>query len=366
MSTRPLGFGIWGTGMIAEFHAKALAEIAGVRLVAAYNRTPAKARDFATRHSIAFAETPETLLARPDVDIVCLCTPSGDHLAPALACARAGKHVVVEKPLEVTLARCDELTAACARAGVTVAGILPRRFGSGAVALKAALDAGRFGRLTMAGALIPWWRTQAYYDSAAWRGTFALDGGGALMNQGIHTIDLLLWLLGPVHRVSATAGLVAHGNIEVEDIATGWIEFANGCRATLAGSTACWSGTGFPAEIRIHGTTGSAVLRDDKLTAFEFAQPLPTDAAVLAPAVEGGGAGANDPKAIGHAWHRTNLEDAVAAIRAGRSPSVDGAEGRKAVELILALYASAQNDGAPVNLPLASDPALRKWGAKGA
>jgi len=350
--------------MIAEFHARALAEIAGVKLVVAYNRSPAKGRDFAAKHGVTFAETPEALLAHPDVDIVCLCTPSGDHLAPALACAKAGKHVVVEKPLEVTLARCDELNAACAKACVTVAGILPRRFGAGAVALKAALEAGRFGRLTLAGALIPWWRTQAYYDSAAWRGTYRLDGGGALMNQGIHTIDLLLWLMGPVHRVSATAGLMAHEGVEVEDVAAGWIEFANGARATLAGSTACWSSTGFPAEIRIHGTKGSAVLRDDRLSTFDFDPPLPADAALLAPAVEGGGAGANDPKAIGHAWHRSNLEDAVAAIRSGRPPSVDGAQGRVAVEVILALYQSAQAGGTPVELPLGRDPSLKKLGVK--
>ena len=184
------------------------------------------------------------------------------------------------------------------------------------------------------------------------------------MNQGIHTIDLLLWFLGPVKRVSATAGLVAHAGIEVEDIAAGWIEFANGARATLAGSTACWSGTGFPAEIRIHGTTGAAVLRDDKLTAFEFAAPLAADAQHLAPATEGAGAGANDPKAIGHAWHRLNLEDAIGAIRTKGRPSVDGAEGRKAVELILALYASAQQGGVPVDLPLPTDPRLQPLGAK--
>jgi predicted dehydrogenase len=157
---------------------------------------------------------------------------------------------------------------------------------------------------------------------------------------------------------------VAHAGIEVEDIATGWIEFANGCRATLASSTACWSATGFPAEIRIHGTTGAAVLRDDKLSAFEFEQPLPTDAAILAPATEGGGAGANDPKAIGHAWHRANLEEAVTAIRAVRQPAVNGAEGRKAVELILALYQSAQAGGEPVSLPLKQDPVLRPLGVK--
>lgn len=364
MSARPLGFGIWGTGMIAEFHAKALDEIPGVKVVAAYNRTAAKAATFVQAYGGTACATPAELLAHPEVDVVCLCTPSGDHLSPAIACAQAGKHVVVEKPLEVTLARCDALTEACAKAGVTLAGILPRRFGGGAQALKAAIEAGRFGQITLAGALIPWWRTQAYYDSAAWRGTFKLDGGGALMNQGIHTIDLLLWFLGPVKRVSATTGLVAHAGIEVEDIATGWIEFANGARATLAGSTACWSGTGFPAEIRIHGTTGAAVLRDDKLTAFEFAAPLASDATHLAPLTERAGAGANDPKAIGHAWHRTNLEEAIAAIRAQRRPSVDGAEGRKAVELILALYASAQHGGTPVELPLKADPPLRPLGQK--
>ena len=364
MSPKTLGFAIWGTGMIAEFHARALAEIPGVKLVAACNRTPAKAQEFAAKHGCAAEATPEAMLARADVDVVCLCTPSGDHLGPATACAKAGKHVVVEKPLEVTLARCDALIAACDRAGVVLAGILPRRFGAGAVALKAALAAGRFGRLTMAGALIPWWRTQAYYDSAAWRGTYRLDGGGALMNQGIHTIDLLLWLMGPVKRVSATAGLMAHEGVEIEDVAAGWIEFADGARATLAGSTACWSSSGFPAEIRIHGTKGSAVLRDDKLSAFDFDPPLPSDAALLAPAVEGGGAGANDPKAIGHAWHRSNLEDAVAAIRAGKRPSVDGAQGRIAVEVILALYRSAQAGGAPVELPLGKDPELRAYGVK--
>jgi len=364
MSQRVLGFGIWGTGMIAEFHAKALAEIPGVRLVAAYNRTPAKAATFAATHGCAVAATPEALLANPEVDIVCLCTPSGDHLGPALACIQAGKHVVVEKPLEVTLAKCDALIAAATQAGVTVAGILPRRYVRGSLALKAALDAGRFGPVTLASALIPWWRTQAYYDSAAWRGTYALDGGGALMNQGIHTIDLLLWFLGPVKRVSASLGLVAHAGIEVEDIAVGWIEFANGARATLAGSTACWSATGFPAEIRIHGTKGAAVLRDDKLTAFEFDPPLPADAGLLASAQEAGGAGAADPKAISHGWHRLNLLDAIEAIRAGRAPAVDGAEGRKAVELILALYQSAQDGGAPVDLPLARDPSLRPLGVK--
>ncbi len=350
MAKDTIGIGIWGTGMIAEFHAQALAEIPNAKLVAAHNRTVEKGKAFAAKHRIAYAETPEALLSNPSIHAVCLCTPSGDHLGPALACAQAGKHVIVEKPLEVTLARCDEMIAACKKAAVQIGGILPRRFGAGAVALKAAIKTQRFGKITLASALIPWWRSQEYYDSAAWRGTQQFDGGGALMNQGIHTIDLLLWLLGPATRVSATMGLMAHKNIEVEDVAAGWIEFANGARATIAGSTACWSKEGFPAEIRIHGTTGSAILRDDQLAAFEFASPLPTDAGHISLNENLKGAGANDPKAIGHAWHKANLSEIIDALIAGREPAINGAEGRKAVELILALYQSARNNGAPTDI----------------
>jgi len=355
MAKDTVGIGIWGTGMIAEFHAQALAEITNAKLVAAHNRTAEKGKTFAAKHGIAYAETPEALLSNPAIHAICLCTPSGDHLDPALACAKAGKHVIVEKPLEVTLARCDEMIAACKKAGVKIGGILPRRFGVGAVALKAAIEAQRFGKITLASALIPWWRSQEYYDSAAWRGTQQFDGGGALMNQGIHTIDLLLWLMGPATRVSATMGLVAHKNIEVEDVAVGWMEFANGARATIAGSTACWSQEGFPAEIRIHGTTGAAVLRDDQLTAFEFASRLPTDTTHITSNENLKGVGANDPKAIGHAWHKANLSEIIDALIANREPAINGAEGRKAVELILALYESARNNGTPTN-PKGSGP----------
>ena len=350
MAKETIGIGIWGTGMIAEFHAQALAEIPQAKLIAAHNRTSAKGQAFAAKHQIAYAESPAALLSNPAIHAICLCTPSGDHLGPALACAQAGKHVIVEKPLEVTLARCDEMIVACKKAGVQIGGILPRRFGAGAVALKAAVEGKRFGKITLASALIPWWRSQEYYDSAAWRGTQQFDGGGALMNQGIHTIDLLLWLMGPATRVSATTGLVAHKNIEVEDVAAGWVEFANGARATIAGSTACWSKEGFPAEIRIHGTTGSAILRDDQLTAFEFASPLPTDAGHIKLNDNLKGAGANDPKAIGHAWHKANLAEIIDALIAGREPAINGTEGRKAVELILALYQSARNNGTPIHV----------------
>ena len=348
MNIKTLGIGIWGTGVIADCHALALKEIPGVKLIAAYNRTSGKGLEFSEKYKITFASTPEELLKNPAVDIICICTASGNHLEPALASAQAGKHVIIEKPLEVTLSRCDQIISACDKAKVTLGGILPRRFGQGAVALKSAIQAGRFGQITLSSALIPWWRSQEYYDSAAWRGTQKLDGGGALMNQGIHTIDLLQWLLGPAKRVSATMGLVAHKNIEVEDIATGWIEFTNGARATIAGTTTCWSQNGLPAEIRVHGTTGSAILQDDKLSTFEFKEPLPTDKNFIGQIARG--AGANNPRAIDTTWHKANLEEIINAIRENRKPSIDGIEGRKAVELILALYQSAHQSGLPVNL----------------
>jgi predicted dehydrogenase len=348
MTQKPLGFGIWGTGIIADFHALALKKIPNVKLMAAYNRTTEKGIQFCQKHQITFAESPKDLLKNPAIDIVCICTASGNHLEPALTCAQAGKHIAIEKPLEVTLSRCDQIIEACDKAGVILGGILPRRFGQGAIALKTAINEGRFGQITLASALIPWWRSQEYYDSAAWRGTQKLDGGGALMNQGIHTIDLLQWLLGPAKRVSATMGTVAHKKIEVEDIATGWIEFNNGARATIAGTTACWSQNGLPAEIRIHGTTGSAILHDDKLVTFEFKESVPTDKNLISQVTQG--AGANDPRAIDYSWHKSNLEEIISAIHEKRKPSIDGFEGRKAVELILALYQSAQNNGTPINL----------------
>jgi predicted dehydrogenase len=177
MAQTPLGFGIWGTGVIANFHALALKQIPNVKLIAAYNRTSEKGLQFCQKHQITFAESPETLLKNPKIDVVCICTASGNHLEPAIACTQAGKHIVIEKPLEVTLSRCDQIIQACEKAGVVLGGILPRRFGHGAAALKTAIKEGRFGQITLASALIPWWRSQEYYDSAAWRGTQKLDGG---------------------------------------------------------------------------------------------------------------------------------------------------------------------------------------------
>ncbi len=194
---RGFGFAIVGCGMIANFHARAIADLRGASLVACYSRSPEAVDRFAAEHQCRGYHELAEMLADPAVDIVTICTPSGAHLEPAVAAARAGKHVIVEKPLEITLARCDAMIDACRKNGVMLATIFPSRFHRSSIELKRAVDAGRFGRLTLADAYVKWYRTQAYYDSGAWRGTWELDGGGALMNQAIHSVDLLTWLAGP-------------------------------------------------------------------------------------------------------------------------------------------------------------------------
>ena len=334
--------GIIGAGMISDFHARAIVAMEGVELAAVYARRPEAASALAGRFGCAAYSDLDAFLAHPGLQAVTICTPSGAHLEPVLAAAKAGKHVICEKPLEVTVERVDEMVAACESSGVGLAGIFPRRFNPATKLLKHAIEAGRFGRISLAEANIKWWRTQAYYDSGAWRGTWALDGGGALMNQGIHTIDLLLHLMGDVVRVQADAGLLAHSGIEVEDTAAAILRFESGAIGIVQGSTACWSGEGHPAEIQICGERGSVFMSGDSFRVWEFTDETPADQDIREKFAVGGiAAGAADPAAIDFGWHQRNFEDAISAFKEGRQPSVDGREARRAVELIQRIYQAA-------------------------
>lgn len=344
-----LGVGIVGCGMIATFHARAIADAQGVKLVAATSRRPEATEAFAASFPVKIHDSVQALCADPAVDIVSICTPSGAHREPALVAAAAGKHVIVEKPLEVTTDRCDQIIAACRDAGVTLSTIFPSRFHQASQALKQAVEAGRFGRLTLGDASVKWFRTQAYYDSGAWRGTWELDGGGALMNQAIHSVDLLLWLMGPVRQVTAHTATLAHDRIEVEDVATASLQFENGALGIIQATTAAFPG--MLKRIEIHGSHGSAVIEEEDLKVWEFAQPLPHDRDLiqtLSARTQSGG-GAADPAAIGHHGHTAQYQNLIDAIGSGTAPLIDGAEGRRSVELITAIYRSAQS-GQPVNL----------------
>ena len=355
MSTH--GFGIVGCGMIAEFHTKAINEIPDARVVAAYTRNPANGRkiaELAEGGEVTIFDDLERMLDDPNVTVVCICTPSGAHLEPALASARAGKHVVVEKPLEITLGRCDAIIDACGASGVRLCTIFPSRFGAANRRVKEAIELGRFGRLTLGDTYVKWWRTQDYYDSGGWRGTWDLDGGGALMNQAIHNVDLLLWLMGEVESVTALTATLAHDRIEVEDTAVAALRFRNGALGVIEAATSAHPG--LSKRLEIHGDRGSARVEQDDLTLWEFSEGAPVDAEIRAAMSKAGSQGGGaDPRGISHAGHREQLADFLDAIRESRPPRVDGREGRKSVELIRAIYRSSSGGGVPIALPIVDD-----------
>ncbi len=347
-----MNFGIIGTGMIGGFHAKAIAAMTGGELIGAAGRVLERTQAFAEQYGTKAYDDVAAMLADPQIDIVTIGTPSGAHFDPAMTAIEAGKHVVIEKPIEITTARIDQMIAAAEAKGVTIAAVLNRRFHPGMDAFKKAAAAGRFGKLTSASAYVKWYRDQAYYDSAAWRGTSALDGGGALMNQAIHTIDALLYLAGPVKSVQANTACLAHTDIEVEDIAVAIVEFKNGARGIIEGSTCSWSKDGHPARVQLAGTEGSVFLADEAFETWDFMNETDEDEAIRAQFMQGAdaGLGANDPTAINFYQHQRNFEEIVNAIQQGREPSTAASEARKSVELIQAIYQSAQNNGAKVEL----------------
>jgi UDP-N-acetyl-2-amino-2-deoxyglucuronate dehydrogenase len=352
-----LGFAIVGTGMISQFHARALAEVRGAKLVACYDRAVNRAKQFGEEAGCTAYDSLEKLLNDERVDAVSVATPSGAHMEPALAAAKAGKHVIIEKPLEVTLKRCDRVIAACEKYDVKLATIFPSRFHDSSIKMKRAVESGRFGRMTLGDAYVKWYRTQEYYDSGAWRGTWALDGGGALMNQAIHTVDLLSWLMGPVAEIQAHTATLAHKRIEVEDVAAATLRFANGALGVIEASTAVYPG--YLKRIELHGTEGTAVLEEEDIKVWDFAKKTRSDAAIhkAMQSSRSTGGGAADPAAIGHHGHTIQFRDFVKAIKTNGTPAVDGHEGRRAVEIILAIYKSATT-GRTVKLPLKSDPKL--------
>lgn len=339
-----LGCVIVGCGMIARFHARALGEVPGTRIVALVSRSEDSAKKMAGELGLT-CDTYTDLgnaLARPDAQIIIITTPSGAHLEPAVAAAAAGKHVVVEKPLEITAARCDRIIEACDRHKVQLCTIFPSRFAEANVELNKAVNGGRFGRLTLGETTCKWWRTQAYYDEGGWKGTKALDGGGALMNQAIHNVDLLQWMMGPVAEISGFTATLAHERIEVEDTAVACLRFKNGALGVIQATTSVHPG--LPKTIGIHGDKGTVVIEQEDVLRWDFTPETAADKDVRERFAQKTGAsgGSNNPAAISHRGHALQLADFVNAIRTGGKPLVDGREGRKAVEIIEAIYRSAE------------------------
>jgi UDP-N-acetyl-2-amino-2-deoxyglucuronate dehydrogenase len=340
-------FAILGAGVIGKVHAKALAELADVATLAVVVDTDlAKAQELAAEHGALASDDLDAVLADDQVDAVTICTPSGLHADGAVTALEAGKHVVVEKPLDVSLAAADRVIDAEKRSGKTVAVISQHRFDHSTEKVLAAVRDGRLGTLTSAIASHAWWRGQTYYDSDDWRGTWALDGGGAIMNQTVHTIDLLCATMGTPVEVFAYTACLAHERIEVEDTAVAVVKFASGALGMIHGTTAAYPG--LDASLRVFGSKGSAVISDDELV---FLHETTGEAAEIG-MPEGAAANQVTPEdklskeGLGRA-HRDQLADFVDAVETGRAPRIGTTQARTALSVILALYESAAS-GRPV------------------
>jgi predicted dehydrogenase len=351
-------FGIIGAGLIADFHARAISEIPNAKLIACCDVVADKAKKLADKFGIKAYASYRELLRSKEIDIVTIATPSGLHKEPTVAAAKAGKHVICEKPLDVTLKRIDAMIKAHEKSGTRLGGIFPYRFNDAMVPLREAIKAGRFGTITYVAVYVPWWRTDEYYKDS-WHGTLKLDGGGALMNQSIHMVDMLCDVMPPIVSVQALTAKLGHPQIEAEDTAVAVLRYAplssvedrkGGALGIIYGTTASWPGQFRRFEMT--GTKGTVVFVENSLTVWQFAEEKPQDEEIRKRFGKiAGGGGVADPAAITHENHRRNFKSFLDSLETGppllsceskKGGWISGCEARKAVEVILAIYKSAR------------------------
>ncbi len=338
-SARTYGFAVVGCGVISDTHLQAVQSLPNARLVAVCDALPERAAAKAAEYGVEACSDYDALLRRDDLDVVDIVVPSGLHAELGIKAALAGKHVLTTKPIDVTLEKIDALIAACRQNGVKLAAVHQLR--SYPVFLRAyqAIREGRLGRLYWGSATVPWFRTHAYYGRG-WQGTRALDGGGALMNQSIHYLDLLIWMMGKVAEVCGFADNLAH-NIEVEDIASAALRFVSGAHGVIQGTTLTYEG--LPARLEIHGSRGNLVFLGEDLALWQ----VEDEETFSDPQAGQHKGGASEPAAgmmgLAVQAHADQMADLLAAIEENREPRLNGEEARRAVQLILAVYESSRD-----------------------
>ena len=343
----PLGVAIVGTGLAARMHAAGLRLLAEADLRGAVGTSEGKSRAFAAAEGLPRSYRDlESCLQDPEVAVVHLCTPPHTHVEIAPRVAAAGRHLLIDKPIARTVAEADRIIAACDRAGVRLGGLFQHRDIPMCRAVRDAVASGQIGPIHLADCVVKWWRTEEYYRGSAWRARYATEGGGALINQAIHSIDLLQWLAGPVVEVCGHVATAVHA-IETEDVGVAVLRLQGGGLAVLEGSTAAYPG--FPERVSLHGSRGSVVLDEGRRRVEWYLHGQE-------PRVEEFGlaqGNASDPAAVSPEAHASAFRHFLQAVRAGRPPEVDGREARKALEIVEAVYRSAGAGGRPVALPLA-------------
>jgi UDP-N-acetyl-2-amino-2-deoxyglucuronate dehydrogenase len=330
-----LRFGLIGAGNIAQTHAAAIRASERARLTAVTGGDAAAelARQHGARHHADAGE----LIADDEVDAVILCTPSGVRRDYVLAAADAGKHVLVEKPIEVSEERAGEMIAACDARGVRLGVVLQSRFKPHPALVRELVARGALGEIVLGSMAVKWHRPPEYYRSADWRGTWALDGGGVLINQAIHNVDMLLWLLGDVARVRAQTANRLHHDIEVEDTIVAQLEFASGALGVIEATTAAYPGS--PRRVELHGTAGTVTLLDDEVGEWDLQDGTPPPSREVSAATA---AARSTHVMVDHRWHQLQIEDFADAVRGDRAPLVDGREGLRSLSLVLAVYEAAR------------------------
>ncbi len=344
LEAKPLRFAVIGCGRIAPNHGQAIAGLPEATLVAAADIVKERAEEFTSRFGGESYRSYKEMLERTDVDAVCICTPSGLHAEQGIAAAQAGKHVLVEKPMALSLREADALIKACRENGVTLGVVHQNRFNPAIVRLRKALESGRFGQLNMGTAVLRWHRDENYYTQAPWRGTWAMDGG-CLMNQTIHCIDLLQWMMGPVESVFAQTATRVR-KIEAEDNAAAVLRFRNGALGLIESSVTIYP-KNLEETLNLFGTTGTAVIGGvavNRIEAWRFGDGTDTEDQVL-------GEQKADPASVYGFGHTPLIADFIEAVGSRREPAVSGVEGRKALEIILSIYRSSRT-GQPVLFPL--------------
>jgi predicted dehydrogenase len=333
--------GIIGTGAIANKHALAYRNL-GFQITACTNKSAERGQTFAEANGAQFVATAEELCARPDVDFVDVCTFPDYRLDPVRLCAAAGKHVLLQKPMATDLATAREMIEIARDAHIQLGIVSQHRFDDATIFLKKAMEEGRLGRILQADAYVKWWRSAEYYSRPI-KGSWAVEGGGALINQAIHQVDLLLYLVGAVDQVFAFWQLGAIHKIESEDNLSALLRYANGATGVIQASTALWPG--YSERIEIHGTRGTAIITGDKLTHWD----VQDDTGEAAPIVGHVESGASDPMAISVVPFERQFQDFAAACESRNSPSIGGEDGYRALQLVTAIYDSCRSNE-PVNL----------------
>ncbi len=333
-------FGIIGCGTISRFHATAIDRIEDAELYGVYDGWRPGAERFVTEHPAVIFDSLEELLASPEVDAVCICTPSGLHTEQAVAAMKAGKSIVVEKPMSLSLSDADLLISTAEETGAKVCVISQFRFSAAVQEVRRALDEGAFGKVVSGSLSMKYFRSHEYYASGGWRGTWAMDGGGCLMNQGIHGIDVFRYLMGPVKTLTAITKTQTR-KIEVEDSAAAILEFKNGAVGTIQGSTTCYPG--YPRRIEICGEEGSVVLEEDSILSWD----LPIECR-LPVGVGASNVASSDPKAIDVSGHVRQIGNLVDSILRGAELMAPAASGRPPLEVILGIYESSAKGEAVV------------------